>query len=118
VPSISSKDRVLHSVFLLSILVMIVCSVATILSFKQADTLPKVGPDTELSSSELLTLSCGVFFFFSFFVAMYVEVKAEYTIYQLICKFFQMNHEWTILEYDRARDRIKKDTVGIKGSFP
>ena len=41
-PSISSKDRVLHSVFLLSILVMIVCSVATILSFKQADTLPKV----------------------------------------------------------------------------
>ena len=25
-----------------------------------------------------------------------------------------MNHEWTILEYDRARDRIKKDTVGIK----
>ena len=42
VPSISSKDRVLHSVFLLSILVMIVCSIATILSFKQADTLPKV----------------------------------------------------------------------------
>ena len=43
----------------------------------------QVGPDTELSSSELLTLSCGVFFFFSFFVAMYVEVKAEYTIYQV-----------------------------------
>jgi len=118
VPSISAKDRVLHSVFLTSILIMIICSVATILSFKQADTLPKVGPDTELSSSELLTLSCGVLFFFSFFVAMYVEVKAEFTIYQLICKFFQMNHEWTILEYDKARDRIKRDTVGIKGSFP
>ena len=28
-----------------------------------------------------------------------------------------MNHEWTILEYDRARDRIKKDTVGIKVIF-
>lgn len=118
VPSISSKDKVLHSVFLMSILIMIICSVATILSFKQADTLPKVGPDTELSSSELLTLSCGVLFFFSFFVAMYVEVKAEFTIYQLICKFFQMNHEWTILEYDKARDRIKRDTVCIKGSFP
>ena len=25
-----------------------------------------------------------------------------------------MNHEWTILEYDKARDRIKRDTVGIK----
>ena len=43
----------------------------------------QVGPDTELSSSELLTLSCGVLFFFSFFVAMYVEVKAEFTIYQV-----------------------------------
>ena len=42
VPSISAKDRVLHSVFLTSILIMIICSVATILSFKQADTLPKV----------------------------------------------------------------------------
>ena len=74
----------LHMVFLLSILIMIICSVATILSFKQsADTLPKVGPDNELSTSELLTLSCGVLFFLSFFVAMYVEVKAELTIYQV-----------------------------------
>lgn len=84
VPSISSRDSVLHMIFLLSILIMIICSVVTILSFKQsADTLPKVGPDTELSSSELLTLSCGVLFFLSFFVAMYVEVKAELTIYQV-----------------------------------
>ena len=43
----------------------------------------QVGPDTELSTSELLTLSCGVLFFLSFFVAMYVEVKAEFTIYQV-----------------------------------
>merc|ERR1719450_195837 len=106
-------------VFLLSILIMIICSVATILSFKQsADTLPKVGPDNELSTSELLTLSCGVLFFLSFFVAMYVEVKAELTIYQLICKFFQMNHEWTILEYDRTRES-RSDTENIvKAGFP
>ena len=50
----------------------------------------KVGPDTELSSSELLTLSCGVLFFLSFFVAMYVEVKAELTIYQVgSCSLFR-----------------------------
>ena len=45
--------------------------------------LSQVGPDTELSTSELLTLSCGVLFFLSFFVAMYVEVKASDTIYQV-----------------------------------
>merc|ERR550519_2890711 len=109
VPSISSRDTVLHAIFLLSILIMIICSVVTILSFRQsADTLPKVGPDTELSTSELLTLSCGVLFFLSFFVAMYVEVKASDTIYQLICKFFHMNHEWTIQEYDRRDDPVKQ----------
>ena len=43
VPSISNRDSVLHAIFLLSILIMIICSVATILSFRQsADTLPKV----------------------------------------------------------------------------
>ncbi|CAB4058002.1 unnamed protein product [Lepeophtheirus salmonis] len=36
--------------------------------------------------------------------AMYVEVKAKNTVYQLICKFFYMNHEWSVEEYDRRRD--------------
>jgi E3 ubiquitin-protein ligase MARCH1/8 len=31
-----------------------------------------------------MTLSCGVLFFLAFFVAMYVEVKAKYTIYQVL----------------------------------
>ena len=52
-PSISAKDRVLHSVFLTSILVMIICSVATILSFKQADTLPKVCNWQELELNQV-----------------------------------------------------------------
>ena len=29
--------------------------------------------------------------------------------FQLICKFFQMNHEWTILEYDRVRDKAEEN---------
>jgi len=109
VPSCSSKDKVLHSVFMVAVIIMIGCSIITIICFKQnADIQPRVGPDTELSASELMTLSCGVLFFLSFFVAMYVEVKAENTIYQLICKFFNMNHEWTIEEYDRRKDPAKQ----------
>ena len=37
-----------------------------------------------LTSSELMTLSCGVLFFLAFFVAMYVEVKAKNTVYQVM----------------------------------
>ena len=29
-------------------------------------------------------------------------------LFQLICKFFYMNHEWTIEEYDRRRDPAKQ----------
>jgi len=94
---------------MVAVVIMIGCSIITIICFKQnADIQPRVGPDTELSASELMTLSCGVLFFLSFFVAMYVEVKAENTIYQLICKFFNMNHEWTIEEYDRRKDPAKQ----------
>lgn len=109
-PSCSAKDKFLHSVFIVAIAIMITCAAVTILCFKQdRGNRPKVvGPNTELSGSELMTLSCGVFFFLAFFIAMYVEVKAKNTIYQLICKFFYMNHEWSIEEYDRRRDPAKQ----------
>ncbi len=48
----------------------------------------------ELSSPELISLACAVVFFGAFFLALYVELKARHTVYQLICKFFYMNHEW------------------------
>jgi len=109
-PSCSTRDRVLHAVFLLAIALMVTCAGVTILCFKQdRDNKPKtVGPNTELSPSELMTLSCGVLFFLAFFVAMYVEVKAKNTVYQLICKFLYMNYEWTIQEYDRRADPAKQ----------
>ena len=48
----------------------------------------------ELSPPELISLSCAILFFSAFFLAMYVELKAKHTVYQLVCKFFYMNHEW------------------------
>jgi len=109
-PSCSTRDKVLHAIFLLSIALMVTCAGVTILCFKQdRDSKPKtVGPNTELSPSELMTLSCGVLFFLAFFVAMYVEVKAKNTVYQLICKFLYMNYDWTIQEYDRKKDPAKQ----------
>ncbi len=48
----------------------------------------------ELSPPELISLACAILFFSAFFLAMYVELKARHTLYQLVCKFFYMNHEW------------------------
>jgi len=111
-PSCSKKDKMLHLVFSGAILTMLVCSVITVLNFQQTDvSLPKIGPNTELSSSEFLTLFCGVLFFLAFFIAMYVEVKAENTLFQLVRKFFNMNLEWTIEEYDQSKDPAKQIDV-------
>ncbi|XP_040579946.1 uncharacterized protein [Lepeophtheirus salmonis] len=105
-PECSFRDKILHLFFIISVCLMITCAAVTILCFKE-DRGPyrKVNSNQgELTSTEMITLSCGVLFFFAFFIAMYVEVKAKNTVYQLICKFFYMNHEWSVEEYDRRRD--------------
>ena len=58
-------------------------------AYNNRQTLEKLRYHTgELSPPEMITLSCGVLFFLAFFLAMYVEVKAKNTVYQLISKFF------------------------------
>lgn len=126
-PECSLKDKILHLFFIVSVCLMIACAAVTIICFKQdrrggpyrnANILY---PPGELSPAEMITLSCGVLFFLAFFLAMYVEVKARNTVYQLICKFFYLNNEWSVEEYDRKRDLIsskkrkKKDENSKKG---
>ena len=40
------------------------------------------------------------------YISPSAHLSAE--MFQLICKFFYMNHEWTIEEYDRRRDPAKQ----------
>ena len=68
-----------------------------LMTFSFQDGVPYRAPNyhaSELTVPELITVSCGILFFLAFFMAIYVEVKAKHTVYQLICKFFYMNHEW------------------------
>lgn len=120
-PECSLKDKILHFFFVISVCLMIGCAAVTIICFKE-DRGPYRSPNkfhtAELSPPEMITLSCGVLFFLAFFLAMYVEVKARHTVYQLICKFFYLNHEWSVEEYDRKRDLVtskkKKEKVKKK----
>lgn len=106
-PRCSRRDKILHFLFIISVLVMIACATITIMCFKQ-DKGTKVDPDrTELTQSEIVTLVCGVLFFLAFFVAMYVEVKSRNTIYKLLVKFIYLNQQWYIDEYE------KKETAPV-----
>lgn len=102
-PSCSRADKVLHSIFLVCLVVMATCATITIICFKQ-DRVPPKKDDAELTKSEVVTLTCGVLFFVAFFVAMYVEVKARNTLYRLFSRFLYLNQTWHIAEYDRKRD--------------
>ena len=58
----------------------------------------------ELTTEEIITLTCGIMFFVSFFIAMTVEIKARHTIYRLFLKFLSHNTEWQIEPYQRVKD--------------
>ncbi|KAF0291562.1 hypothetical protein FJT64_010313 [Amphibalanus amphitrite] len=57
-----------------------------------------------LTPNETVTLVCGVLFFAGFFIGMYCEVKAKYSMYHLVSRVFYLNQQWFIEEYDRAKD--------------
>lgn len=107
-PKCSRRDKILHSVFVLSLLMMLVCAAVTIVCFKADSSgsrgrIDNVQP-VELTPKEVVTLVCGVMFFVCFFVAMYVQVKAHATLYKLIVRFWMINHEWFVEEYRPQSD--------------
>lgn len=109
-PRVSRTDRILHLIFIISLIIMITCAVATVMCFLsdkgQITKFPRNKVD--LTTEEIITLSCGVLFFVSFFIAMSVQIKAKHTIYQLFVKFILQNMEWEIDEYDKSKDSLFK----------
>lgn len=102
----NTRDKILHIIFFLNLLIMIGCAIATVMCFLsdkgQITKLPK--NKVELTLEEIITLACGVMFFVAFFVAMTVEIKAKHTVYKLCMKFIVHNTEWNVDSYDRSKD--------------
>ena len=110
----------LHSIFIVTLVLMIGCAVATVMCFLsdkgQIRKLPRNNVD--LTTEEIITLACGIIFFVSFFVAMSVEIKAKHTLYQLFVKFINRNMEWRIDQYDRSKDALYVKTMHLnRGRF-
>ncbi|GIY84760.1 RING-CH-type domain-containing protein [Caerostris darwini] len=99
-PQCSRKDKILHLLFIFSVLLMTTCASLTIMFFKQ-DKGSKVDLNQELTQSEIGNLVCGVLFFVAFFVAIYVEAKSHDTLYKLLVKFIHINQQWYIDEYEK-----------------
>ncbi|GFT32670.1 RING-CH-type domain-containing protein [Nephila pilipes] len=108
-PHCSWQDKILHTVFLISVLIMIGCAVVTVMCFKQHRGAKAEISHLELTQSEIITLICGALFFLAFFLAMYVEIKARNTIYKLMLKFIYLNQQWYIDEYDKKKENSAID---------
>lgn len=102
-PRVSRRDKCLHLTFFITLVVMAACAVATVLCFL-SDNGQTPQNKSQLSLEEIVTLTCGVLFFVSFFLAMTVEIKARHTVYRLLQKFVIHNTEWQIEPYDKAKD--------------
>lgn len=111
-PHVSRQDKVLHLLFVVMLLLMIGCAIATVTCFisdrDQAGARKREGANAkaDLTTEEIVTLACGVLFFISFFVAMTVQIKARHTVYQLFVKLIMHNMEWEIDPYDRSKDAM------------
>lgn len=104
-PPCSPRDKLLHGLFLVAVVVMVACASVTIVCFRQevpGTATASTGRSSDLSHSELVTLACGVLFFLAFFVAMYVEVTARSTLYRLLLRFVYLNQQWYIDEYEQG----------------
>lgn len=58
---------------------------------------------SRLAHDEKFMLLCAASFFISFFLAIYVQTKARYTLYGLFIKFLAMNQTYYITEYDHGQ---------------
>lgn len=143
-PRCSRRDKMLHIIFLVNLIVMICCAVATVYCFLSDQGIPHRArihtghrlherrnedvsytpvivvtargdsanreedghSQVDLTSEEVATLCCGVLFFVSFFVAMYAQIKAKHTLYQLFTRFASLNTNWEIEEYDPCKDPL------------
>lgn len=107
-PRVNARDKCLHIIFLLNLVIMVGCAIATIMCFlsdrDQINKFPK--NKVKLTTEEIITLTCGVMFFVAFFIAMTVEIKARHTLYKLFMKFIMHNTEWTVEQYDKKRDPL------------
>lgn len=107
-PRVNVRDKCLHIIFLLNLVIMVGCAIATIMCFlsdrDQVNKFPK--NKVKLTTEEIITLTCGVMFFVAFFIAMTVEIKARHTLYKLFMKFIRHNTEWTVEQYDRKKDPL------------
>lgn len=97
---------------------MVACAIATVMCFlsDKGRMSNLTRNKASLTTEEIVTLSCGVLFFVSFFIAMSVQIKAKHTIYQLFVKFVMQNMQWEIDQYDKRRDSKLFRSTTAKGS--
>ncbi|ELU00080.1 hypothetical protein CAPTEDRAFT_225460 [Capitella teleta] len=117
-PRVSRQDKALHIVFIINLLIMVACAIATVMCFlsDKGRMSNLTRNKASLTTEEIVTLSCGVLFFVSFFIAMSVQIKAKHTIYQLFVKFVMQNMQWEIDQYDKRRDSKLFRSTTAKGS--
>jgi hypothetical protein len=90
---------------------MVTCAAVTIFCFKTEKGFSPPSERTDLSAQEILTLVAGVLFFAAFFVAMYAQVKARIPICKLIRRFWLLNYDWHVEEYQPERDPMRRAAI-------
>lgn len=107
-PEVSRRDKCLHLVFLVSLLVLVICAVTNIIGIVADSRSIPPAPQREVSmtSIEGMTLISGLLFFVAFVVALVTQIKAKDNVYHLVLQFFAINTKWKIDNYKKSSDSL------------
>lgn len=101
-PKCEKKDKFLHCIFLISVIIMICCALSIIIFFKMQEPIYKTERGRyDLSVNEPATVGFALIFVLSFCMSLYAQVKARTTLYRLIMNFIYLNQQWYIDEYEK-----------------
>uniref|UniRef100_A0A1I7WP18 RSN1_TM domain-containing protein n=1 Tax=Heterorhabditis bacteriophora TaxID=37862 RepID=A0A1I7WP18_HETBA len=95
--------------FVVVFIIMIVCAFLSIhflqLSEQYHSTLRGYRVvSSSLSDDDVTVVICSVLFFAAFFVAVFTQYRAEASLFRLIFRFWVINRNWTIRNYDISDD--------------
>lgn len=108
-PEISQRDKCLHAVFVVSLLVLIACAVINVFGMVADSKMARQVGQKEvvaMTTIEGVTLVSGLLFVIAFVVAIISQIKAKDNIYHLVLQCFATNTEWKIDNYQRSSDSL------------
>ncbi|VDN59898.1 unnamed protein product [Dracunculus medinensis] len=110
-PRINNCDIIFNIIFLFVIIIMVICVFVCVHFMVVNEYNRSLRPyrSHTMTNEDFTIITCSAVFFAAFFIAVFTQYKAEISFIGLISRFWQINRNWQIKNY-----QINQDLDGLK----